>query len=167
MRSANQNLIIPAGTSKIGQFEYDVDLNSSPATVEAFNDFPIKVVNGAPVYIRDIGHVRDGFAPQTNIVRQDGGRAVLLTVMKAGQRLHAGGGGWRSQTAAGGGSHAAAGTEDSAAGAINRFSCALPSAGVIREAVIAACLTGPDDPAVPGQLAQHVDHRHFHSALDS
>jgi multidrug efflux pump subunit AcrB len=81
---ANQNLIIPAGTSKIGQFEYDVDLNSSPTTVEAFNDFPIKVVNGSPVYIRDIGYVRDGFAPQTNIVRQDGSRAVLLTVMKGG-----------------------------------------------------------------------------------
>ena len=79
-----QNLIIPAGTSKIGQFEYDVDLNSSPSTVEAFNDFPVKVVNGTPVYIRDIGHVRDGFSPQTNIVRQDGRRAVLLTVMKAG-----------------------------------------------------------------------------------
>jgi multidrug efflux pump subunit AcrB len=81
---ANQNLIIPAGTSKIGQFEYDVDLNSSPSTVEAFNDFPVKVVNGSPVFIRDIGHVRDGFSPQTNIVRQDGSRAVLLTVMKAG-----------------------------------------------------------------------------------
>ncbi|HEX4232506.1 MAG TPA: efflux RND transporter permease subunit [Bryobacteraceae bacterium] len=79
-----QNLIIPAGTSKIGQFEYDVDLNSSPATVEAFNNFPIKVVNGSPIYIRDIGYVRDGFAPQTNIVRQDGRRAVLLTVLKAG-----------------------------------------------------------------------------------
>ncbi|HWF48010.1 MAG TPA: efflux RND transporter permease subunit [Bryobacteraceae bacterium] len=79
-----QNLIIPAGTSKIGQFEYDVDLNSSPTTVEAFNNFPIKVVNGSPIYIRDIGYVRDGFAPQTNIVRQDGRRAVLLTVMKAG-----------------------------------------------------------------------------------
>ena len=81
---ASQNLIIPAGTSKIGQFEYDVDLNSSPTTVDAFNDFPIKVVNGTPVYIHDIGHVRDGFAPQTNIVRQDGSRAVLLTVMKNG-----------------------------------------------------------------------------------
>jgi multidrug efflux pump subunit AcrB len=81
---ANQNLIIPAGTSKIGQFEYDVDLNSSPTTVEAFNDFPIKVVDGSPVYIRDIGHVRDGYSPQTNIVRQDGRRAVLLTVMKGG-----------------------------------------------------------------------------------
>ncbi len=79
-----QNLIIPAGTSKIGQFEYDVDLNSSPTTVEAFNNFPIKVVNGSPIYIRDVGHVRDGFAPQTNIVRQDGRRGVLLTVLKAG-----------------------------------------------------------------------------------
>jgi multidrug efflux pump subunit AcrB len=81
---ANQNLIIPAGVSKIGQFQYDVDLNSTPTTVAAFNNFPIKVVNGAPIYIRDIGHVRDGFAPQTNIVRQDGRRAVLLTVLKAG-----------------------------------------------------------------------------------
>ncbi len=81
---ANQNLIIPAGTSKIGQFEYDVDLNSSPATVEAFNSFPVKVVNGSPIYIRDIGYVRDGFSPQTNIVRQDGRRGVLLTVLKAG-----------------------------------------------------------------------------------
>ena len=79
-----QNLIIPAGTSKIGQFEYDVDLNASPATVEAFNNFPVKVVNGSPIYIRDIGYVRDGFAPQTNIVRQDGRRGVLLTVLKAG-----------------------------------------------------------------------------------
>jgi multidrug efflux pump subunit AcrB len=81
---SKQNLIIPAGTSKIGQFEYDVDLNASPATVEAFNNFPVKVVNGAPIYIRDIGYVRDGFSPQTNIVRQDGRRGVLLTVMKAG-----------------------------------------------------------------------------------
>ncbi|HUI57600.1 MAG TPA: efflux RND transporter permease subunit [Bryobacteraceae bacterium] len=79
-----QNLIIPAGTSKIGQFEYDVDLNASPKTVEAFNDFPVRVVNGTPIYIRDVAHVRDGFAPQTNIVRQDGSRAVLLTVLKAG-----------------------------------------------------------------------------------
>src|SRR5579875_2720390 len=79
-----QNLIIPAGTSKIGQFEYDVDLNASPATVEAFNNFPVKVVNGSRIYIRDIGYVRDGFSPQTNIVRQDGRRGVLLTVLKAG-----------------------------------------------------------------------------------
>ena len=81
---AKQNLIIPAGTSKIGQFEYDVDLNSSPTTVAAFNNFPVKVVNGSPIYIRDVGYVRDGFAPQTNIVRQNGRRGVLLTVMKAG-----------------------------------------------------------------------------------
>lgn len=81
---ANQNLIIPAGTSKIGQFEYNVDLNSSPLSMKGFNDFPVKVVNGTPVYIRDIGHVRDGFSPQTNIARQDGSRAALLTVLKAG-----------------------------------------------------------------------------------
>ncbi len=79
-----QNLIIPAGTSKIGQFEYDVDLNASPRRVEEFNNFPVKVVNGAPIYLRDVGHVRDGFGPQTNVVRQDGSRAAVLTVLKAG-----------------------------------------------------------------------------------
>jgi len=138
---ANQNLIIPAGTSKIGQFEYDVDLNGSPRTVKAFNDFPIKVVNGTPVYIRDIGHVRDGFAPQTNIARQNGSRAALLTVLKAGD----------------------ASTLAVVAGVrklLPAIAATLPPqlkmqpladqsifvrasiAGVLREAVIAACLTG-------------------------
>ncbi|MCC6394961.1 MAG: efflux RND transporter permease subunit [Bryobacterales bacterium] len=79
-----QNLIVPAGTSKIGQFEYDVDLNASPSKVEEFNDFPVKVVNGSPIFMRDIAHVRDGFSPQTNIVRQDGRRAALLTILKNG-----------------------------------------------------------------------------------
>ncbi|MCC6341961.1 MAG: efflux RND transporter permease subunit [Bryobacterales bacterium] len=79
-----QNLIVPAGTSKIGQFEYDVDLNASPSKVEEFNNFPVKVVNGSPIFMRDIAHVRDGFSPQTNIVRQDGKRAALLTILKNG-----------------------------------------------------------------------------------
>ena len=59
-------------------------MNASPQKVEEFNDFPVKVVNGAPIFIRDIAHVRDGFSPQTNIVRQDGGRAALLTILKVG-----------------------------------------------------------------------------------
>ncbi len=80
----NQNLIIPAGTSKIGQFEYDVDLNASPKTVAELNDLPIKSANGTTIYIRDIGHVRDGFSPQTNVVRRDGMRGSLLTVQKVG-----------------------------------------------------------------------------------
>ncbi len=112
----NQNLIIPAGTSKIGQFEYDVDLNSSPTTVEAFNDFPVKVVNGTPIYIHDIGHVRDGYSPQTNIVRQDGHRARAAHRDEGRERFHALGGGRRAQTAARGGRHAAAGIEDPAPG---------------------------------------------------
>ncbi|HEX3742810.1 MAG TPA: efflux RND transporter permease subunit [Bryobacteraceae bacterium] len=138
---ANQNLIIPAGTSKIGQFEYDVDLNSSPETVDAFNDFPIKVVNGTPVYIRDVGHVRDGFSPQTNIVRQDGKRGVLLTIMKAGNA-------------------STLSVVDGVRKMLPVVAATLPPElkmqpladqsifvrasinGVIREAVIAACLTG-------------------------
>src|SRR5712671_4022939 len=79
----NQNLIIPAGTAKMGDTEYVVKLNSSPGVVAAFNDIPIKTVNGAPIYIRDVAHVRDGFAVQTNVVRRDGRRGVLMTVLKS------------------------------------------------------------------------------------
>src|SRR2546423_405499 len=79
---ANQNLIIPAGTAKIGDTEYNVRLNSSPDVVPAFNDIPIRTVNGIPVYVKNVAHVRDGYAVQTNIVRRDGRRAVLMTVLK-------------------------------------------------------------------------------------
>src|ERR1700674_2561103 len=79
-----QNLILPSGTSKIGQFEYDVDLNGSPQTVPELNDLPIKRVGNTTIYIRDVAFVRDGFPPQTNIVRVDGQRASLLTIQKAG-----------------------------------------------------------------------------------
>ncbi len=80
-----QNLILPAGTAKIGPFEYQVDLNGSPQTVDELNDLPIKTVNGSTVYIRDVAHVRDGFPPQTNIVRVDGKRASLMTIQKIGK----------------------------------------------------------------------------------
>jgi multidrug efflux pump subunit AcrB len=79
-----QNLILPAGTSKIGTTEYDVDLNASPKTVAELNDLPIKIVSGAPVYIRDVANVRNGFPPQTNIVHVNGQRSVLMSVMKSG-----------------------------------------------------------------------------------
>lgn len=78
----NQNLIIPAGTAKIGDKEYNVRFNSSPERVAYFNDIPIRTVNGVPVYIKDVAHVRDGYAIQTNIVRRDGRRAVLMTILK-------------------------------------------------------------------------------------
>src|SRR5436305_10819797 len=78
----NQNLIIPAGTAKMGATEYNVRLNSSPDLIEAFNDIPIKTVNGVPVYVKNVAHVRDGYAIQTNIVRRDGRRAILMTILK-------------------------------------------------------------------------------------
>ncbi len=81
---STQNLILPAGTSKIGQFEYDVDLNASPKTVQELNDLPVKSNVGNTIYIRDVAHVRDGFSPQTNVVRRDGMRGSLLTVQKVG-----------------------------------------------------------------------------------
>jgi multidrug efflux pump subunit AcrB len=137
---SNQNLILPGGTSKIGQFEYDVDLNSSPKTVAELNDLPIRTVGNTTTWIRDVANVRDGSTPQTNIVRRDGQRGSLLTVMKVGD----------------------VSTLDivqQVRDALPRISASLPPAlkieplfdqsvfvrasvnGVIREAVIAACLT--------------------------
>jgi CzcA family heavy metal efflux pump len=136
-----QNLIVPSGTVKIGQFEYDVDINASPKTVAEINDLPVKVVNNSTIYIRDVAHVRDGFSPQTNIVRQDGQRGALLSILKAGN----------------------ASTLDVVQGVKNllpQLATIVPPQlrmqpladqsifvrasinGVIREAIIAACLTG-------------------------
>ncbi|HVJ80485.1 MAG TPA: efflux RND transporter permease subunit, partial [Planctomycetia bacterium] len=77
-----QNLILPGGAAKVGETEFNVRVNSSPDVVDAFNDMPIRTVNGVPVHIRDVAHVRDGFAVQTNVVRRDGKRAVLLPILK-------------------------------------------------------------------------------------
>jgi multidrug efflux pump subunit AcrB len=136
-----QNLVLPSGTAKIDQFEYDVDLNASPHTIAELNDLPIKVSNGATVYLHDVAEVSDGFAPQTNIVRQDGRRSALVSVLKAGN----------------------ASTIDVVNGIrklLPRVEATLPPElkiqplgdqsifvraavnGVIREAIIAACLTG-------------------------
>jgi multidrug efflux pump subunit AcrB len=81
---AAQNQIVPAGTTKIGQFEYNIRLNNSPEVVDQLNDLPIKTVDGATVYMRDVAHVRDGSPPQRNEVRVDGRRSVLMTVLKSG-----------------------------------------------------------------------------------
>ena len=81
---ANQNLIIPAGTIKVGAFEYNVKLNNSPDLADDLNNLPIKQVNGATIYMRDVAHVRDGAPPQRNVVRMDGHRAVLMTILKSG-----------------------------------------------------------------------------------
>ncbi len=79
-----QNLILPSGTAKMGSREYTVSLNSSPDAIDALNSLPIKQVNGAMTYVRDVAQVHDGFAVQTNIVNIDGKRACLLTILKSG-----------------------------------------------------------------------------------
>src|ERR1700733_8921232 len=79
-----QNVILPQGTSKIGDREYNIEFNSTPKKVPELNDLPIKIVNGAMVYVRDVAFVHDGASFQTNIVRQDGRRGALLTVLKNG-----------------------------------------------------------------------------------
>ena len=80
-----QNLILPAGTARMGDLEYVVKLNSSPADVSALNDLPIRATNGSVVFIKDVAQVREGYAVQMNIVREDGKRSALLTVLKNGQ----------------------------------------------------------------------------------
>jgi multidrug efflux pump subunit AcrB len=138
--AAMQYLVLPSGTAKISQFEYDVRMNATPRTVQQLNDLPIKTVGNATIYLRDVATVSDGFAPQTNVVRQDGRRGVLVTILKAGT----------------------ASTIDvvnGIRGMLTRVEQTLPPqlhiqpladqsifvkaavAGVIREAVIAACLT--------------------------
>jgi multidrug efflux pump subunit AcrB len=136
-----QNLILPAGSAKLGEREYSVRLNSSPDAVDALNNLPIREVNGTVIYIRDVAQVHDGFAVQTNIVRQNGRRSSLITILKNGS----------------------ASTLDVVARvkeAIPRIAATLPKElhlellfdqslfvkasiqGVLTEGVIAACLTG-------------------------
>ncbi len=135
-----QNLILPTGTSKIGQFEYDVALNASPETIQELNDLPVKAVGNSTIYVHDVAHVRDGFSPQTNIVRRNGQRSALLSILKIGNTS----------------------TLDivkEVRGMLPRIAATLPPQlkiepiadqslfvraaikGVVREAIIAACLT--------------------------
>ncbi|MCC8392437.1 efflux RND transporter permease subunit [Paraburkholderia sp. MMS20-SJTR3] len=135
-----QNLILPGGSAKIGAREYNVEMNGSTRTVAALNDLPVKTVNGSVVYLRDVAHVIDGYAPQTNIVRADGKRAALLTVEKTG-------------------SASTLTIIDQVKAKLPKIAAGLPGAlritplsdqsvfvksaitGVVREALIAACLT--------------------------
>jgi len=80
-----QNLILPAGTQKIDAFEYFIKLNASPAQLDELNDLPVRTRTGTVTYIRDVAHVRDGYSPQTNMVRVDGRRSVLMNVLKTGK----------------------------------------------------------------------------------
>ena len=79
-----QNLILPTGTAKLGPLEYNVEMNGSPQTIQELNELPVKTVNGATIYMKDVAHVRDGFSPQTNIVLANGQRGVLMSIYKTG-----------------------------------------------------------------------------------
>jgi CzcA family heavy metal efflux pump len=79
-----QNLILPSGTTKIGPLEDNVEMNGTPQTIAELNDLPVRTINGSTIYLRDVAHVRDGFAPQTNVVRMNGTRGVLMAMYKSG-----------------------------------------------------------------------------------
>ncbi len=81
---ASQNLVLPSGTVKMGSTEYNVEMNGSTDTIAALNDLPIRTSNGATIYVRDIAQVSDGFSPQINVVRMDGQRGVLMVIYKNG-----------------------------------------------------------------------------------
>src|SRR5207253_2343247 len=78
-----QNVILPSGTAKIGSLEYNVLMNGSPDVITGLNDLPVKKVNGAMVYLRDVAHVRDGYVPQTSMVLTNGTKGALLPILKA------------------------------------------------------------------------------------
>jgi CzcA family heavy metal efflux pump len=80
-----QNIILPSGTMKLGPIEYSVEMNGTPETIAELNDLPVRTTNGSTLYMRDVAHIRDGFAPQTNIVRQDGNRGALMSIYKNGK----------------------------------------------------------------------------------
>ncbi|KVH07630.1 efflux RND transporter permease subunit [Burkholderia anthina] len=79
-----QNLVLPTGTAKMGQTEYRIDTNASADTVADIGNLPVQTINGATTYLREVAAVRDGFAPQTNVVRQNGQRGVLISILKSG-----------------------------------------------------------------------------------
>src|ERR1700712_1650291 len=79
-----QNVILPSGTAKIGRTEYNIELNATPEAIQALNNIPIRTVNGGTIFMHDVANVRDGYAVQQNVVRQDGQRGVLMTVQKSG-----------------------------------------------------------------------------------
>jgi len=79
-----QNIILPSGTMKMGPLEYNIEMNGTPQTISELNDLPVKTTNSSTLYMRDVAHIRDGFAPQTNIVRQDGNRGALMSIYKNG-----------------------------------------------------------------------------------
>ncbi len=135
-----QNLILPTGTVKLGTLEYTVEMNGSPLTVQGLNDLPVKSVGGATIYMKDVAHIRDGFSPQTNIVRANGQRGVLMSVYKTG-------------------SASTLDIVDRVKQVLQNYASSLPESlhlttffdqsvfvrasiqGVLREALIAACLT--------------------------
>ncbi len=135
-----QNLILPTGTAKIGTLEYNVEMNGSPRSVAELNDLPVKTVNGSTIYMRDVAHVRDGFQPQTNVVMANGQRGVLMSIYKTGNA-------------------STLSIVDRVKATLNDYKPSLPDGlqltmffdqsvfvraaiqGVLREALIAACLT--------------------------
>ena len=131
---AAQNLMTPVGTEKIGDFEYAINLNNAPSVISELGDLPIKSVNGAMVYVRDVAHVRDGNPPQSNIVHVNGNRSVLMVVLKNGGGIDARGHRRRQEKIPGAATDAAGQPQDRGDRAISRFSSRPRSAASFAKA---------------------------------
>ena len=161
---SNQNIVFPSGTAKIGATQYPVDVNTSPALIDYLNDLPIKTVDGAVIRVRDVAHVRDGNDPQQNIVRQDGVRSTLISVLKNGAAS--------TLDVADGVKRAMAATLKTliAAGrdgeGIHRSVALRPRRDLRRGARRRdrRGADGADDPALPRFVAEHDHHRHLDPA---
>ena len=162
-----QNLVFPSGTAKIGANEYPIDLNTSPRLIDRLNDLPIKTTSdGAVIRIHDVAQVHDGYMPQQNIVRQDGVRSTLLSVLKNGSAS--------TLQVASGVKAAMANvlktvTENLQVKQFADQSIFVKAADQRRRARRRDCggLDGFDDSAVSRFVAEHAHHRHFHSAFRS
>ena len=161
-----QNLILPTGTAKLGTLEYTVEMNGSPQTIAELNDLPVKTVNGATIYMREVAHIRDGFLPQTNIVRANGQRGVLMSAYKTG-------------------SASTLDMVNDLKATLNSYQGSLPEGLKLTmffdQSLVCArfdrrrLARSPDrrlphrhhDPALPRQLEEHAHHRRFDSSLDS
>ena len=161
-----QNLILPAGTAKLAETEYQIRVNSSPILLDELNNLPIKTVNGATVYIKDVAQVHDGFSVQNNIVRTNGSRGVLITITRNGKASTLAIVERREGGASPDSRHRSAGAEGGRARRPVDLRARLHSGRGARS----ADRRRPhrhDDPAVSGKLAQHADRLHLDSAFHS
>ena len=160
-----QSLVLPSGTVKLGQSELDIRANTYPRTVSELNNLPIKQVGDTTVYLRDVATASDGFALQTNVVRQDGRRGVLMSILKSRKRIDSQCGERRKNSTPARGYHCSAGAENDAFGRSKHFRTERGERGYPGGGDCGS-VNRAHDPFIPWELAQHPDHCCLYPAID-